>query len=167
MADNSGGARLSLYENELYGQVEVVEPSWEMVFFLLTDEWYAVDILNVKEILPPQPLTTLPNVPDHVMGIISLRGIIVPIIHLKTLFGLPSVEDSDAGLIMVITKGDMVIGVLVDAADQVVSVPISKIEKKLPTLQSEKTEWITGQMEHDGRVVALLDVGKLIDKTRL
>lgn len=167
MAESIAISHLSLTEDELYGRHEVVEPASEMVFFLLADEWYAVDIDHVKEILPPQSLTILPNVPDHVVGIISLRGIIVPIVHLKLLFGLPSSEDGVQGRVMVVAKGDVVVGVMVDAADQVVPVPNSKIEKKLPTLQGEKAEWVTGQAEHEGRVVALLDVEKLIHKTRL
>lgn len=167
MVNNESMGHLSLYEDELYGQHEAIEPASEMIFFLLADEWYAVDILHVKEILSTQVLTPLPNVPNHVVGIISLRGMIVPVIHLKAIFGLPLTEDIAGTRVMVIAQEDMMVGVLVDAADRVVSVPISKIEKKLSTLQGDKAEWIEGQIENEGRIVAMLDVKRLIDKTRL
>jgi purine-binding chemotaxis protein CheW len=167
MGQDEGVQGISLYENELYGQQELVEPSWDIVVFSAADEWYAADIQFVKEILPPQALTVLPNVPDHILGIISLRGAIVPIINLRSLFGLPASEEAKLGRIIVIAKEKMWVGISVDSAEQVTSVPISKIEKKMPTLQGERADWITGQAEHGGHIVAIVDAGLLLEKTQL
>lgn len=79
---------------------------------------------HVVEILTNQPITYLPMVPDFIRGIINMRGQMIPILDIRARLGLPSQEDS---LVVVINLGDVQLGILVDAVDQMLDIPKTNI----------------------------------------
>lgn len=136
--------------------------------FILGGEEYAVDILKVQEIRGWEPVTPIPNTPEHVLGVINLRGIVVPIIDLRVRFAMSSAE-FDALTVVVIVKvtqgeKERTVGLVVDAISDVYSVVESDIKEAPEMGGALATEYITGLMTVDEKMIILLNVDLLVNK---
>ena len=87
----------------------------QLVVFNLGQEEYGVDILQVKEIKRLTEITRVPNAPDHVEGVINLRGNIIPVVDLHKRFELGTVEATDESRIVIVNVQDITVGITVDA----------------------------------------------------
>lgn len=159
--------QLSLYEEELYGEIEAAELTRQLVVFSLGDEFFAVDVLNVREVLNASSITFLPNVPSHIMGIINLRGNIVSVTDLKSFLGLQTGEPSLSARIVVIENNEIATGLWTDGNTESVEIPISKIHPFALSQEDEKESYFEGQVEWMGRLIAVLKAGNIIKKTAI
>ncbi|MHC5112248.1 MAG: chemotaxis protein CheW, partial [Planctomycetota bacterium] len=100
----------------------------QVVSFLLGDEKYGINIVNVQEIIRIDRITQMPHVPDHVRGLSNLRGHVIPIIDLRMSFALPATATTESSRIIVLSILDKTIGIIVDAVDEVLRVNESQIE---------------------------------------
>ncbi len=100
----------------------------QFLTFSLGDEEYGVDILKVQEIKGYVPTTRLPNAPPEVVGVLNLRGTIVPIVDLRRTFGLETTEYSQFTAIVVVVVQGRVMGVIVDNVSEVVNIPAADIQ---------------------------------------
>src|SRR6056297_4095480 len=91
----------------------VIEGGKFLSFFLGKEE-YALEILKVQEIIGLMKITPVPKMPDYIRGVLNLRGKIVPVMNLRTRFGLEEIEDTDETCIIVIQHEEYLMGVLVD-----------------------------------------------------
>src|SRR5487761_151731 len=94
----------------------------QVVVFDLSSEIYALDILHVHEIIRIQPVTPVPGAPNYVEGLINLRGRVVPVVDLRKRFGLPLRATGDRARIVVVQVSDDIVGVVVDAVSEVITV---------------------------------------------
>ncbi|MFQ5901270.1 MAG: chemotaxis protein CheW, partial [Thermodesulfobacteriota bacterium] len=156
---------ITFYEDDLYGKEEVKEESVQLVVFRLSMEWYGVDINKTKEIVKVGTITYLPSAPDHIYGILNLRGNIMSITNLKRSFGLSSEELTERSRIVVIESGSLKTGLLVDEVEEIIEIPVSKIDPTLTTIDPERGECITGECRIDDKLVGVLNVGKILLKT--
>jgi purine-binding chemotaxis protein CheW len=140
--------------------------SYQVLTFVLGSETYGVDILRVQEIRGWSSVTKIPHAPAHVLGVLNLRGSIVPIVDMRMQFNLERAEYTAVTVIIVLSvqspKGKRDFGVVVDGVSDVVNVDDSQV-KPAPELGSrEATEHIRGLMPVADRMVVLLDIDKLI-----
>jgi len=156
-----------LFDADLYGQVEELPEVRKLVLFCIATEWYGVDAESVREVIPASSITSLPYVPNHILGIFSLRGSIVSVTDLSIVFGLSAVGLGDKSKIVVIEDSAVVTGLLVDDAVGVVDIPIDEIELPISTLEGERGNAIEGQVEWGGRLIAVLEMKRVIEVTRL
>jgi len=138
----------------------------QVLTFVLGSETYGVDILRVQEIRGWSSVTKIPHAPPHVLGVLNLRGSIVPIVDMRMQFNLERAEYTAVTVIIVLSvqsrKGKRDFGVVVDGVSDVVNVDDSQV-KAAPDLGSrEATEHIRGLMPVADRMVVLLDIDKLI-----
>jgi purine-binding chemotaxis protein CheW len=134
--------------------------------FVLGSETYGVDILRVQEIRGWSSVTKIPHAPPHVLGVLNLRGSIVPIVDLRMQFNLESAEYTAITVIIVLSvqsrKGPRDFGIVVDGVSDVVDVNAAQV-KPAPDLGSrEATDYIRGLMPVADRMVVLLDIDRLI-----
>ncbi|RED17970.1 chemotaxis protein CheW [Pontivivens insulae] len=99
----------------------------QLVSFMVGGRVYAVDILTVREIRQPSYLTRLPNQPDHVRGVLNLRGAIVPVHDLGLMFGGQEVVVADLTVIVIVQVDDRVLGMLVDSVLDILTLAGSDI----------------------------------------
>ncbi len=159
--------KLSLYEDELYGAEGMPEPMRQLVIFSLSSEWYGVDVAHVSEVLSPPPsITFLPNVPDHIIGIINLRGNILSVTNLKTIFGLSDQQIQEKHRIVVIDEEGTKTGLIVDGSEEVVDIPSSKIEAAVVSREGVPEDMLEGQVLFDEKLIAVLRVPQVIERTR-
>ncbi len=138
------------------------QPSRQLVTFTLGTEEFGIPILAVKEIRGWTPETRLPNLPPHVRGVINLRGVIVPIFDLRARFGGPQTEATRRHVVIVLTIGERLQGILTDAISDILDVADGDI---LPAPNGDgglvDRAAILGLVASGNRMVTVLDLGRL------
>jgi purine-binding chemotaxis protein CheW len=147
-------------------QAAAAPGSQQVLTFVLGSETYGVDILRVQEIRGWSAVTRIPHAPSHVLGVLNLRGSIVPIVDLRMRFSLAIAEYTNVTVIIVLSvksgNGRRDFGVVVDGVSDVVDVDSSAV-KPTPDIGSRaSTEHIRGLVPVSGRMVMLLDIDRLI-----
>jgi purine-binding chemotaxis protein CheW len=136
----------------------------QFITFSLGGEEYAIEILRVQEIRGFSPITPLPDAPRFVRGVINLRGAIVPIVGLRERFGLAKIESDKFTLFVILNVGARVVGIAVDAVNDVVEVADDAIEPP-PDLGRRVDGWvIRGLAKANGRLLTLLDVERAVEE---
>lgn len=140
--------------------------------FVLATEEYAVDILRVQEIKGWNKITTIPNTPHYICGVINLRGTIVPIIDLRMRFNLDRLEYGPMTVVVVVkvlsSKGkERTMGVVVDAVSDVYDVSDNEIKPPPDFGSSISTEFIKGLTTVDNKMVIVLDIDRLLNSNEL
>jgi purine-binding chemotaxis protein CheW len=142
--------------------------SHQVLTFVLGNETYGVDILRVQEIRGWSAVTKIPHAPAHVLGVLNLRGSIVPIVDLRMRFALERAEYTTVTVIIVMSvntpAGRRDFGVVVDGVSDVVDVDSAEV-KPAPELGSRSaTDYIRGLVSVAERMVVLLDIDRLIGR---
>jgi purine-binding chemotaxis protein CheW len=133
----------------------------QMVSFHVGDEEFGVDILRVQEIIRVQQLTRVPNSPDCVVGVINLRGKVIPVVALRKRFGLESLAHDKQTRIVVIERKGTVLGFMVDSVSEVLRIPVDAVEAP-PCLGKVEHEYVSGVSKLNDRLLILLDVDRLM-----
>ena len=152
------------YPEDMYEKEELKEETRQFVVFRLFREWFGVEISKVKEVIRAGKITYLPSSPKHIAGIVSLRGNILPVADLKTVFGLPHSEPTGKQRIIAVESGTLEMGFWVDEVIESVEVPAKRIEPALVTIPAEESKYIDGQCQVGGKLIALVNVEKIVEK---
>jgi purine-binding chemotaxis protein CheW len=152
------------YGQDLYEREAPEEETLQLVVFRLNREWYGVEITKVKEVIKMGKITYLPSCPEHIAGIVNLRGYILSVTDLKPIFGLPHEEPTEKTRIIAIESGIFETGLLVDEVVASIEVPLSKIELALLTLPVERAKYLEGQCKADDKLIAIVNVEKVSEK---
>lgn len=131
--------------------------------FTLGSEEYALDIGQIREIIKPREITDLPRVPDFILGIISLRGVIIPVFDLKKRLKLGTVEITPASRIIVCQYGEKSAGLVVDSLTQVVRLSSQGIEPPPAVLSGLDRDMVEGVGRDQGRMMILLDLANVLN----
>jgi purine-binding chemotaxis protein CheW len=146
-------------------------PVSQFLTFTLGQEDYGVDILRVQEIRGWHPVTRVPNAPSYLLGVLNLRGTIVPIIDMRMRFKLDKVEYTPVTVIIVLSvrtaNGNHVFGVVVDGVSDVLDVTAADIKPTPDFGAAMNTEFISGLATANERMVMLLDIDKLLSLEEL
>ncbi|QFY89090.1 purine-binding chemotaxis protein CheW [Magnetovirga frankeli] len=139
--------------------------------FELGGELYAVEILKVQEIRGWAPVRPLPNTPEHVKGVLDLRGVIVPIVDLRIRFGLDPGEYTPTTVIIVLAVHQddqpLVIGVVVDSVSDVLDVAADEVRKPPRMGGHIDYRYLVGMVNRQEQMVVLLDSDQLLDPEEL
>jgi purine-binding chemotaxis protein CheW len=131
--------------------------------FRVADEDYGVSLLEIREIIKLRAITEVPRMPEYVAGVLSLRGAITPVFDLRLRLGLPVKELFGLERIIIAKKGDSACGLLVDEVFQVIGLKGTDIEKAPQVLEGIDREFVTGIGRHEGRMLILLDLEKVMN----
>ncbi len=142
---------------------------WEHKFltFAVEDEEYAVPVTKVREIIGVSQITSLPNMPMHIKGVLNLRGSVVPIVDLRLKHGLEGREYSDRTCIVVLElegiASSCLMGVVVDSVNEVVRIPPETVDPPPPMASHLLGNCIPGVSTQEGRVFILVDIEKALE----
>lgn len=134
----------------------------QLTAFLVGPEEYVVDIMRVREIIKPMPVTPVRRGPEFVEGVINLRGSVIPIVDLRRRFGLKSEEHRHRKVIIMTVCG-RTLGVVVDGVTEVVRVPRSAIKAAPTLLDSRRAPYFMGVCTYKGRTLVLLNVKSVVE----
>ncbi len=134
----------------------------EYLTFRLGGEEYGVDIQKVQEIRSYEAPTRIPHAPPHIKGVVNLRGVIVPIVDLRTRLGCDSTEYTAFTVVIVLAVAGRVVGTVVDSVSDVLDLPASEI-KPPPGLPGDgERDFITGIAASGERMLMLVDMEALL-----
>ena len=131
----------------------------ELLSFRLGGEEYAVMVKDVREVLKLFYLTAVPNAPDYILGVMSLRGTMLPIIDLGRRLGISAHARDDKSRIIVVSTGDEEVGLMVDRVSGVIRIPPDGV-KPTPENIEQGAEFLRGIARKDDRLYILLDLEK-------
>jgi len=141
--------------------------SSQYVTFLLGNETYGISILKLNEIIAYQSCTTIPNVPSFIKGVLNLRGIVVPVIDLRERFSMEAKEYDQFTVIMILDVSGRVMGLVVDAVSDVVTLPRDAVKPRPNFSTGISVEFILGMGVKDNKFIILLDVDRLLSDEEL
>lgn len=130
--------------------------------FNLGEEFYGVDILRVREIKGYSTVTKIPNTPAHIKGVLNLRGTIVPIVELRTKFGMPTVEYTAFTVIILVVVRDKVIGLVVDSVSDVLNIDKEDIQPPPQFGAKVDVSFMSGIGKSGEKLVTLLNMEHLL-----
>lgn len=134
----------------------------QLVSFSLNDQEYGVEVTKVREIIRMTGITSMPNSPPHVDGIINLRGKVIPIVSLRRRFNLMDAENSNMTRIIVMDMCGELTGFVVDAVSEVIRVSDHDIQPP-PSVSStgDEQDCITGVVKRAERLMVLMDLDRM------
>jgi purine-binding chemotaxis protein CheW len=147
------------------GEAGAAAGGGQFLTFQLADEEYGVEILRVQEIKGYSRVTPVPNAPPEVKGVMNLRGTVVPIIDLRTRFGLAAAEYTRFTVIIVVTVGPRVVGLVVDAVSDVLDAAPADLVPTPDLGAGADTSFMTGMARAGDRLVTLLNIDRLVGAT--
>ncbi|MDD2309465.1 MAG: chemotaxis protein CheW [Desulfuromonadaceae bacterium] len=138
----------------------------QLVSFMLADEEYGVEVLKVREIIRMPTITKMPNVPQHVEGIINLRGKVIPIISMRRRFGLMENENNNHTRIIIMDVVGSLTGFIVDSVSEVIRIHSSEIQPPPSMVLSGGIgqEFITGVFNHAERLLIIMDIDRMFSE---
>ncbi|MDB6166329.1 MAG: CheW protein, partial [Lacunisphaera sp.] len=131
----------------------------EVLEFRLAQERYAVETRHVREVYPLKELTPLPCTPPFVLGIVNVRGRILPVFDLKKFFELPDQGLTDLHRIILVSSPDLEFGLLADLIVGVQSIPVGNLQFSLPTLTGIRADYLKGVTPES---LVVLDLARIL-----
>ncbi len=149
----------------------MVEREGKYLTFTLAEEEYGIGILKIKEIIGMMPITSVPQTPEFVKGVINLRGKVIPVIDLRLRFGMGEIDYTERTCIIVVEidgqAGTVLIGIVVDSVSEVLNVKGDDIADT-PTFGTKlNTEYILGMAKMEGGVKILLDIDQVLSSEEI
>lgn len=142
------------------------EKEGKYLTFTLADEEYGIGILKIKEIIGMMPVTSVPQTPDFVKGVINLRGKVIPVMDLRLRFGMEAIDYTDRTCIIVVEiTGEtekVMIGIVVDTVSEVLNIKAEEIEEPPGFGTKLDTDYILGMAKMEGGVKILLDIDRVL-----
>jgi purine-binding chemotaxis protein CheW len=144
-----------------------MEKDLQIVGFRIGRETFGLPISLVREIVRVPEITSVPNAPDYIEGVINLRGRIIPVVDLRKRFGEKVIEPHKKNRIVVVELDNRSIGLIVNSASEVMRIPPSDIEAPHSVFQEGELNYITGVGKMKGRLVILLDLTRVLQRGEL
>ena len=135
----------------------------QLVGFIIGEEEYAVPILTIQEIIKPITWTRVPQTPSYVIGVFNLRGSVIPLIDLRTKFGLGAKNHNEETRFFVLKQDDEVAGFVIDRLTEAIRIKKTDIGPAPDTVDAEDS-MIDGVGKQKGRILTILKVNKLLER---
>lgn len=130
--------------------------------FHLGNEDYGIEIRYVTEIIGIQKITEVPDMPSFIIGVINLRGKVIPVMDVRSRFRLPTKEFDDRTCIIVVNLNETPVGLVVDEVNEVADIPRNQIEPPPRASKSKGSRYIQGMGKIGAEVKILLDISRLL-----
>ena len=137
--------------------------SRELIAFRVGEENFCVDVMKVREIRGWSPVTAVPHAPNAMLGVINLRGLVLPIIDLSIRMGFAAAQVSKRHVIMVVEIGHQIVGLIVDAVSEIFTVRADEVQPTPDVASKTSKELIQGVIAGKERMISVLSLEKVTD----
>lgn len=148
---------------------QIIEPNknqdeiLQLVGFIVSDEEYAIPMLNIQEIIKPIEYTRVPSVPEYVLGVFNLRGNVIPLIDLRSKFNLGPTKHTDETRYIVMKDENNRAGFVIDRLTEAIRINQNRIDPAPQTLHADKG-MIYGIGKRDDSILTILKVDALLKR---
>ncbi len=160
-----------LEQKRAISEAVMTEREGKYLTFTLADEEYGIGILKIKEIIGMMPITSVPQTPEFVKGVINLRGKVIPVMDLRLRFGMEAIGYTDRTCIIVVEisgeTGDIMVGIVVDTVSEVLNIKGEEIEDPPRFGTTLDTDYILAMAKTEGSVKILLDIDRVLRSEEL
>ena len=140
----------------------------KVIVFGLGSEEYGIEVDKVRTIERMMPITRVPKTPSFIKGVINLRGIVVPVLHLSGRFGLPEAEVTDHTRIIVVAVNEMEVGFIVDSANDVVDIDVDAIDSPPEIVGGIQAKYLQGIAKiNNNRLLIMLNLPEVLNKSEI
>ena len=133
------------------------------ILFLLNDATYAIRSRDIQQLDMVRAITSVPNAPAFVEGVVSVRGEVIPVVNLRKRFGFADAPASGRSRMLVVRQGKRTVGLLVDSAREFASIADSDIQPPPETIADMSGRYLEGIAQVGNRLVLILNVTELLD----
>jgi len=134
----------------------------KVIVFQLQDEEYGIPVEQVRSIEKVEHITRVPRTAPFIKGVINLRGVVTPIIDLRKRFGLQELEETESTRMIIVSKEDIEVGFIVDAANDVIDIHKDIIEPAPEVVGSVEVEYIQGVAKLEKRLIVMIDLDEVL-----
>ncbi|MFS0688077.1 chemotaxis protein CheW [Sporosarcina sp. 179-K 8C2 HS] len=138
----------------------------KVIVFQLMDKEYAVGVDVVESIEKLMSITRVPKTPSYIKGVINLRGVVTPIVDLRERFGMEVKPLDDNSRIIIVSLEEFEVGLIVDAANDVIDIPFDSIRPQPEVVGSIESEFISGVAKVDKRLLVMLNLEKVLEPVK-
>ena len=149
---------------ELELGVAFEEESIQFVIVTLASQWYAFLGSAITSIATVQTITPVPGTPDHVLGVMYYQGRVESVLDIKGILDIQDTPINRKSRVVIAVSGEVRSGILVDTVEDVVDLPERRILAPLHTMEPEKKEFVTGEIEYRGENVVTLDLTRIFER---
>jgi len=147
---------------------EAAQPTFdeteEFVTFNAGDQVFCIKITQIREIRRWAPVTALPHTPPDVLGVMNLRGAVIPIIDLSARFGFGPTEPRERNVVIIAIHGDSSVGMLVQSVSEILSIAQDQVQDTSEVRTSASSNYITGIISSDDTMIRVIDLGAVLGK---
>lgn len=143
------------------------KPSVRVLSFNLGQEHYCADIRQVKEVVKAGLPAKVPNTPDYIAGVMSLRGQIIAVVDLRHFFGSQAPKAKQEPVVIVSDAAGPLVGILVDGTKESVDVDEDAIQPPLETISKELLKYTRGQVQIGNDFIAVIDLKKILENEEM
>lgn len=148
-----------------YGLEVAEKEKVQYIVVTIGNEQYGLDISYVDNIVRMCKITRVPKAPFHYIGVINLRGEIVPLMSLRRKMGLDDDVFTDISRIIILkTEEQGLIGVVVDEVKEVIALAEDEIDRNTQNAQSDKTQYINGIGKNENQLISILEISSILDE---
>jgi purine-binding chemotaxis protein CheW len=169
--DNMAETSSELFKKDSGRISTMTEREGKYLTFFLESEEYGISILKIKEIIGMMSITSVPQTPDFVKGVINLRGKVLPVIDLRQKFGMSEMEYDDKTCIIVVELDMKIsviyVGIVVDSVSEVLNIKEEDIDDSVSFGVSVNTRFLKGIAKVENSVKILLDIEKVFDDSEI
>ncbi|MFC5458593.1 chemotaxis protein CheW [Massilia niabensis] len=140
---------------------------YEALAFKLGNEEYGIKILKVQEIRGYESVTRIASAPEHVKGVVNLRGTIVPIVDMRIKFKLGEPTYNQFTVVIILNIQDRVVGMVVDSVSDVISLTAEQIKPAPDMGGALNTDYLVGLGTVDERMIILVDIDRLMSSEEM
>ncbi|TSB46170.1 chemotaxis protein CheW [Alkalicoccobacillus porphyridii] len=144
--------------------VEVLDEQMKVIIFQMHEEEYAIKVSDIQSIERMQSVTRIPGTPTFVKGVMNLRGVITPVIDLREKFGLEKKDSDESTRILITASDDLTLGLVVDGANDVMDIPLNKIEPTPEVVGGVEAHYLDGVVKLGTRLFSLLNLEKAVQE---
>lgn len=139
----------------------------QLIKLSLGKERYGARASQVREIAKAPQIAKVPGTPSYILGVVNLRGEIIPVVDLKELMGLERIKPEEMVWLVIVKRERDEVGLLVDEVLDIIQIPSGQIEPPLLTLRSDKGEYLEGEVKIEDGLLGILNLEKLLLNTSL
>ncbi len=134
----------------------------KLACFRVGEQVFAMDIMQIRQIIRPLKITPIPKAPDFVEGMINLRGMVIPLLDMRKRFDIP-IERPEAETRVIIASVDrQVVGMVVDEVTEVITIPQSEVQPQPQMIAGIQSEFLTGVCRYQDQILLIINLNAIL-----